>query len=68
MPFFDDNEYLGEPSKVWIWVVLTIASTVVAFWGFFHVMNRQERSMEEKRACSTGDGSTDRVDNGLALA
>lgn len=31
MPFFDNNDWFSEASRVWLWVVLTLPATVACF-------------------------------------
>jgi cytochrome c oxidase assembly factor CtaG len=42
MPFFANAAYLKNVSRFWIWVVLTVPSTSLAF-VFFRVWQRRER-------------------------
>ena len=44
MPFFTQSPYLTTTSNAWLWVVLTVAFTSVAFGVFLHVTNRQNKA------------------------
>jgi hypothetical protein len=45
MPFFANTEYLQHVSRFWVWVVLTIPSTSLAFifYGFWQRRERQRK-------------------------
>lgn len=47
MPFFN-NDYMSDPAKVWIWIILSAPSTALAFCIFWHIAKR--RSMEYSRS------------------
>jgi len=36
MPFFATNQWLGDTSKFWVWVVLTVPSTALAFAFYWY--------------------------------
>ncbi|KAL8671290.1 MAG: hypothetical protein Q9168_004211 [Polycauliona sp. 1 TL-2023] len=40
MPFFSDAEYLSNGTAVWIWVVLTVPTTAIAY-AFYHFRRTQ---------------------------
>ncbi|TAQ87716.1 hypothetical protein B7494_g3948 [Chlorociboria aeruginascens] len=46
MPFFSQTKYLTASSQVWIWVMLTVISTIIAFIGFNYVIKRGEGSVD----------------------
>ncbi|KAI0969732.1 hypothetical protein F4678DRAFT_438028 [Xylaria arbuscula] len=39
MPFFTDTKALKTPAQVWIWTVLSVVTTSLAFAVFYHVIN-----------------------------
>ncbi|KAK5633904.1 hypothetical protein RRF57_009618 [Xylaria bambusicola] len=43
MPFFTDTNALKTPAQVWIWTVLSVVTTSLAFAVFYHVINRPAR-------------------------
>ncbi|KAJ9641519.1 hypothetical protein H2199_005489 [Coniosporium tulheliwenetii] len=51
MPFFDDDKWLGEARRVWVWAILTIIFTALAFWFYL----RSRRHDAKKRAESKSD-------------
>lgn len=46
MPFFDGSPYLTNPARAWIWAVVTVVVTSMAFVVFFHVIRQQKRALE----------------------
>ncbi|KAI0815976.1 hypothetical protein GGR55DRAFT_675585 [Xylaria sp. FL0064] len=45
MPFFTDTQALKTPAQVWIWTVLSVVTTSLAFALFYHVINRPVRAI-----------------------
>ncbi|KAF2250075.1 hypothetical protein BU26DRAFT_518529 [Trematosphaeria pertusa] len=43
MPFFDDNAWLAQTSRLWVWLILTIPSTLLAFAFYMYWRKREER-------------------------
>jgi hypothetical protein len=43
MPFFSNSDYLKDVGKLWVWIVLTVPSTVVAFLIYLRIMRRAQR-------------------------
>jgi hypothetical protein len=43
MPFFATNKYLTDDQQVWVWVVLTVPSTGVAY-AFYHFWRKREEN------------------------
>lgn len=43
MPFFSRVDYLTEPAGLWIWTLLTVIFTAVAFYIFWHVIQRNRK-------------------------
>lgn len=43
MPFFATNKYLTDDQQVWVWVVLTVPSTCIAY-AFYHFWRKREGS------------------------
>ena len=41
MPFFSSNEYLSNDTAAWIWVVLTMPTTAIAY-AFYHFWRKHE--------------------------
>jgi hypothetical protein len=41
MPFFTSSQYLDTPQRFWIWIVLTIPSTIFAFFIYRRVMQKE---------------------------
>lgn len=41
MPFFD-NDWMKGPSRFWLWIVITIPSTVLAFAFYFYRQSRND--------------------------
>ncbi|KAI4187903.1 MAG: hypothetical protein LQ346_005414 [Caloplaca aetnensis] len=41
MPFFSGNEYLSNVTAAWVWVILTIPTTAVAY-AFYHFWRKHE--------------------------
>lgn len=44
MPFFATSHYLSNAAKVWIWVVCTVPSTIVAFTFYFYWKRRDKQA------------------------
>jgi hypothetical protein len=59
MPFFSSNEYLTTPTRIWVWIVLTIPSTALAFFIYRKVMRRAQQKYnlgdEEMQEPSSGN-------------
>lgn len=49
MPFFTQTGYLTSPAQVWIWTVLTVVVTLIAFGTFAHIINRQTGTAQSNR-------------------
>lgn len=43
MPFFSSNPYLADVNKVWIWVVLTVSCTGIAY-TFYHLWRKRDEN------------------------
>ena len=43
MPFFTDNGWLSQMSRLWVWLALTIPSTGLAFGFYFYWRRRDQR-------------------------
>lgn len=48
MPFFATNEYLTDARQVWIWTVLTVLTTAVAY-AFYYFWRKHDEKGEPKR-------------------
>jgi lysylphosphatidylglycerol synthetase-like protein (DUF2156 family) len=48
MPFFTQTKYLTTPAQVWIWTILTVVVTLIAF-GIFAYINRQTGMAKSNR-------------------
>jgi len=57
MPFFSDNPWLKDASKFWLWVVLTVPSTGLAFAFYVYWKRRSEEKF--KRALKPVDDGTE---------
>lgn len=44
MPFFNTIEYLTVPARAWIWTILTVTFTFIAFGVFAYVIRRERRT------------------------
>jgi hypothetical protein len=53
MPFFSGNAWLNEVSTFWLWVVLTVPSTGLAFLFYLYWKRRGER-LPKREAGSEG--------------
>ena len=40
LPFFSQMKWMGDASRIWLWVVLTIPSTLLAFVVYLHFSKR----------------------------
>lgn len=40
MPFFSQSAWMGEASRIWLWFVLTVPSTALAF-AFYQFWKRR---------------------------
>jgi hypothetical protein len=61
MPFFDNDEYMSSPDRIWIWVVLTIPSTAFAFLLYFRITGRHKRQADSQRSQASTQASTQDV-------
>lgn len=43
MPFFSNNKWLAETSRLWVWIALTVPSTAACFL-FYHKLTSASRS------------------------
>jgi hypothetical protein len=41
MPFFTGNSWIGSANKIWVWVVLTVPSTGLAFMFYVYWRRRE---------------------------
>ena len=48
MPFFSTNAYLTDASRFWIWIVLTVPSTALAF--AFYLFRRWRDEARNRKA------------------
>ena len=48
MPFFATNKYLTDDRQFWIWTVLTVPTTAVAY-TFYHFWRKHDEKKEPKR-------------------
>lgn len=55
MPFFATNEFLMDSRTVWIWIVLTVPTTGVAY-TFYHFWSKHEEKMGFKPAHDEEEG------------
>ncbi|KAL8725462.1 MAG: hypothetical protein Q9181_006413 [Wetmoreana brouardii] len=54
MPFFSNDEYLSNNTTVWVWVVLTVPTTAVAY-AFYHFWRKHEAG--KRKSLQKCDGS-----------
>jgi hypothetical protein len=47
MPFFNQNKWLDDASKFWVWIVLTIPSTGLAFAFYTFWKHRSENGSKK---------------------
>ncbi|KPM45601.1 hypothetical protein AK830_g984 [Neonectria ditissima] len=52
MPFFTETDYLTAPSHIWIWVILTVTFTAIAFGVYGHVISRQKETFDDNESDS----------------
>ncbi|KAI0430425.1 hypothetical protein F5Y09DRAFT_307788 [Xylaria sp. FL1042] len=57
MPFFTDTQALKTPTQVWIWAVLSVITTSLAFAIFYHVNNRPARVIHTDNGTKQGEES-----------
>lgn len=59
MPFFAQDSWMGKGERAWVWVLLSVPSTVVAFVIFWFYVRKgdKEMQMNEKKENGEGDGS-----------
>lgn len=62
MPFFANNKYMTDYRRVWIWAVLTVPSTTVAY-AFYHFWRKREGKKKPKMG---EDLEMNHVDGGVA--
>jgi len=47
MPFFSQNTWVANASRFWLWVVLTVPSTMLAF-AFFTYWKRRDMKRKQE--------------------
>lgn len=52
MPFFNQEAWLSDPAKIWLWVVLTIPTTALSAFVYF-LFTRKE--LKRNAQSSQGD-------------
>lgn len=59
MPFFAQDSWMGKGERAWLWVVLSVPSTMVAFGIFWFYVRKgdKEIQMDEKREHGVENGS-----------
>jgi hypothetical protein len=48
MSFFDQNEWIGEVSRIWLWFVLTVPCTGLAFAFYKYWKSRHDAAIRSK--------------------
>ena len=43
MPFFNNSAWSHTAGKVWVWIVLTVPSTVLCFWFYYTRIRKESR-------------------------
>ena len=75
MPFFNNNAYVSSASRFWIWIVLTIPSTALAFSFYVYrrryedARNRRKKELDDELELSEvvrGSSGVDRTASGIA--
>ena len=41
MPFLGDNQWMSGADKIWVWLVLTIPTTMLCFWVYLAWSRRE---------------------------
>ena len=41
MPFFTNNKWIADANRIWVWILLTVPSTTLAFL-FYMLWKRKE--------------------------
>jgi hypothetical protein len=49
MPFFTQNPWLDDAARFWVWVVLTLPSTMLAFAFYIYWKRRGERGSKKPK-------------------
>jgi hypothetical protein len=52
MPFFDDDPWMKKVNKFWVWIILTVPCTALAF-TFYMMWRKRETDRKKKRADDT---------------
>jgi hypothetical protein len=47
MPFITSSEWAGDASRVWLWVVLTVPATVLAYAFYVYWKSRDSRTRKK---------------------
>jgi hypothetical protein len=55
MPFFAQNSWMGETSRIWLWVVLTGPSTALAFAFYRYWKRRHEVVLTKSKDLSAAE-------------
>lgn len=55
MPFFSKNGWMSEASRVWLWVVLTVPSTALAFAFYQYWRRRHEIAITRSKDISAAE-------------
>ena len=59
MPFFAQDSWMGKGGRAWVWVVLSVPSTVVAFGIFWFYVRKGDKEMEmDERKEGDGDNGS----------
>lgn len=48
MPFFDQNKWMGDVSRIWLWFVLAVPSTSLAFAFYKFWKSRHDAALRSK--------------------
>jgi hypothetical protein len=57
MPFFSQNPWMEKVGRIWVWIVLTIPSTIFAILFYIYWKRRQTRLRTPKKDVENGGAS-----------
>ncbi|RYP11601.1 hypothetical protein DL766_010026 [Monosporascus sp. MC13-8B] len=60
IPFFGENEWMNDSSKVWLWVVLTIPSTAILFLVYWWRKRQGLRTSRQEEELESGAGDSEK--------
>ena len=63
MPFFNDQPWLQNATRAWVWVLLTIPSTLLAVLFYFPFTRRSLAARKRKSRSDIEEEEVDTVDS-----